>query len=50
MECCLNLNKNVYINMNYSYPPTMYEFLVEKYYLNFHLIFVVRQTYLFYGF
>ena len=39
------LEKNVYMNMNYSYPTTMYEsvfakmhvFLVEKYYLEFLL-------------
>ena len=36
MECCLILNKNVYLNMNYSYLPTMYEFQVEKYYLHFY--------------
>ena len=29
------------MKMNYSYPPTMYEFLVENHYLHFYLIFVV---------
>ena len=33
VECCLMLNKNVYMNMNYSYPPTMYEFLVDLHFL-----------------
>ena len=40
VECCLILNKNVYMNMNYSYPHTMYKFLVENIIYNFHLILV----------
>ena len=27
-----DFSKNVYMNMNFSYPPTIYKFLVEKYF------------------
>ena len=45
MECCLILNKNVYMNMNYSYPPTMYKFLVENHYLHFLFNFCDSRPY-----